>query len=132
VCATSSSPVQEGTGSIWLHIRRCHVESRRACGDSARVYFALHVQGFKIVTDFIDTKNNTKLLWIVGLITFFMSAVLDNLTSTIVMISLLRKLIKVCARKEEKPAATLGSPPSLSPLSCHTSRVARHFLNLPS
>ena len=52
-------------------------------------------QGFKIVTDFIDTKNNTKLLWIIGIITFFMSAVLDNLTSTIVMISLLRKLIKV-------------------------------------
>lgn len=51
-------------------------------------------QGFKIVTDVINTKNTKQLLWIVGGITFFMSAVLDNLTSTIVMISLLRKLIQ--------------------------------------
>jgi len=51
-------------------------------------------QGFKIVTDAIKTKNTTSLLWIIGWITFFMSSVLDNLTSTIVMISLLRKLIK--------------------------------------
>jgi len=51
-------------------------------------------QGFKVVTDAINTKSTRSLLWIVGLITFFMSAVLDNLTSTIVMVSLLRKLIK--------------------------------------
>eukprot|EP00242_Pyramimonas_sp_CCMP2087_P000055 CAMPEP_0198196774 /NCGR_PEP_ID=MMETSP1445-20131203/186_1 /TAXON_ID=36898 /ORGANISM="Pyramimonas sp., Strain CCMP2087" /LENGTH=572 /DNA_ID=CAMNT_0043865741 /DNA_START=165 /DNA_END=1883 /DNA_ORIENTATION=+ len=50
-------------------------------------------RGFKIVTDAIKTKDTTKLLWIVGWITFFMSSILDNLTSTIVMISLLRKLI---------------------------------------
>lgn len=47
-----------------------------------------------MVTDAINTKSTRSLLWIVGLITFFMSAVLDNLTSTIVMVSLLRKLIK--------------------------------------
>lgn len=50
-------------------------------------------KGFKIVTDFINTHSKRKLLWILGLITFFMSAVLDNLTSTIVMVSLLRKLV---------------------------------------
>lgn len=50
--------------------------------------------GFSIITDRITTTNKVKLLWIVCLITFFLSAVLDNLTTTIVMISLLRKLVK--------------------------------------
>ena len=50
-------------------------------------------QGFSIITDKITTKNRVKLLWIVSVLTFFFSAALDNLTTTIVMVSLLRKLI---------------------------------------
>mgnify|MGYP000290601675 CR=1 FL=1 len=50
-------------------------------------------KGFKIITDFIQTANNKKLLWFISFITFFLSAVLDNLTTAIVMVSLLRKLI---------------------------------------
>ncbi|KAA8496199.1 Sodium/proton antiporter 1 [Porphyridium purpureum] len=50
--------------------------------------------GFKLVTDLIRTNSRQALLWVIGLITFFMSSMLDNLTSTIVMVSLLRKLIK--------------------------------------
>lgn len=50
-------------------------------------------QGFKIITDKIKTTNRVKLLWILSLLTFFMSATLDNLTTTIVLIALLRKLI---------------------------------------
>lgn len=53
------------------------------------------MQGFKIITDTIKTRSKTSLLWIIGVLTFFMSAILDNLTSTIVMVSLIRKLIKV-------------------------------------
>ena len=49
--------------------------------------------GLNSVTDLIRTTDKRKLLWIVSLIAFFLSAVLDNLTTTIVMISLLRKLI---------------------------------------
>ena len=49
--------------------------------------------GFKIITDKIQTTKKVKLLWILSFITFFMSAALDNLTTTIVMIALLRKLI---------------------------------------
>lgn len=49
--------------------------------------------GFQIITDRIKTKSAIKLLWITSFITFFLSAVLDNLTTTIVMVSLLRKLI---------------------------------------
>ena len=50
-------------------------------------------QGFYFVSRLIKTDKVVKLLWIVGLITFFMSAVLDNLTTAIVMVTLLRKLI---------------------------------------
>ena len=50
-------------------------------------------QGFKIITDRIKTTNKVKLLWILSFLTFFMSATLDNLTTTIVMVALLRKLV---------------------------------------
>jgi len=50
-------------------------------------------EGFRLITDMIHTTKKVKLLWIVSLITFFLSAVLDNLTTSIVMIALLRKLI---------------------------------------
>ena len=51
-------------------------------------------QGFKLITDRITTTNKVKLLWILSILTFFMSALLDNLTTTIVMVALLRKLIE--------------------------------------
>jgi Na+/H+ antiporter NhaD/arsenite permease-like protein len=50
--------------------------------------------GFDVITSKIKTKDKRKLLWVVSIVTFFLSAVLDNLTTTIVMVSLLRKLIK--------------------------------------
>lgn len=50
--------------------------------------------GFEILTRKITQTNKRKLLWIVSLLTFFLSPVLDNLTTTIVMVSLIRKLIK--------------------------------------
>lgn len=50
-------------------------------------------QGFRLVTDRIQTKNPVKLLWLVCWVTFFLSAILDNLTTSIVMVSLIRKLI---------------------------------------
>lgn len=50
--------------------------------------------GFDIITNRIIETDKRKLLWIIGFITFFLSALLDNLTTTIVVISLLRKLIR--------------------------------------
>jgi NhaD family Na+/H+ antiporter len=50
--------------------------------------------GFEVITSRITTTNKTKLVWLIGFLAFFLSAVLDNLTTTIVLISLLRKLIK--------------------------------------
>ncbi|RYF85351.1 MAG: sodium:proton antiporter [Chitinophagaceae bacterium] len=49
--------------------------------------------GFNIITDRIGQTNKRKLLWIIAFITFFLSPLLDNLTTTIVMISFIRKLI---------------------------------------
>lgn len=49
--------------------------------------------GFRFITDRIKTKDVRKLLWIICGVTFFLSAILDNLTTAIVMVSLIRKLI---------------------------------------
>lgn len=49
--------------------------------------------GFNIITDRITTKSKVKLLWLLSFITFFFSALLDNLTTAIVMVALLRKLL---------------------------------------
>jgi Na+/H+ antiporter NhaD/arsenite permease-like protein len=56
-------------------------------------------EGFSVITDKIKTQNSVKLLWIISILTFFFSAVLDNLTTSIVMVSLLRKII---ADKEKR------------------------------
>lgn len=49
--------------------------------------------GFRLVTDRIKAKNKVSLLWILSFVTFFLSSILDNLTTAIVMVSLLRKLV---------------------------------------
>lgn len=50
-------------------------------------------QGFRLITDRINTTNPKILLWLICFVTFFLSAILDNLTTSIVMVSLIRKLI---------------------------------------
>ncbi len=60
--------------------------------------------GFSVITERITTRKKRKLLWLLCFVTFFMSAVLDNLTTSIVMIMLLRKLIS-----EQKERWIFGS-----------------------
>lgn len=55
--------------------------------------------GFDVITDRITTRKLTTLLWLISFITFFLSAVLDNLTTTIVMLSVNRRLLM---RKEDR------------------------------
>lgn len=50
--------------------------------------------GFDVIVAKIKTTNTIKLLWIVSILAFFLSAVLDNLTTSIVMATLLAKIIK--------------------------------------
>ncbi|MDR2868074.1 MAG: sodium:proton antiporter NhaD [Bacteroidales bacterium] len=86
--------------SDWL----VHGQLIHALGDVSEILFFLlgamtivelvdSQGGFKIITDRIVTTKKVKLLWVIGLLAFFMSAVLDNLTTSIVMVALLRKLI---------------------------------------
>jgi len=49
--------------------------------------------GFEFITRRVKTSNKQKILWIICILTFFLSALLDNLTTAIVMVSLVRKLV---------------------------------------
>jgi len=55
--------------------------------------------GFEVITSRIKTTKLTTLMWLVGFVTFFLSAILDNLTTTIVMVSLMKKLL---AKREDR------------------------------
>ncbi|MBI4847152.1 MAG: sodium:proton antiporter NhaD [Nitrospirae bacterium] len=50
--------------------------------------------GFEVITSRIKATKMTSLLWIIGFITFFLSAILDNMTTTIVMAALMKRLLK--------------------------------------
>ena len=50
-------------------------------------------EGFDVITNRIKTNNLQNLMWMVGVVTFFLSAILDNLTTTIVMVSLMKKIL---------------------------------------
>ncbi|MBQ7984422.1 MAG: sodium:proton antiporter, partial [Bacteroidales bacterium] len=87
-----------------FHAGENHGVLIEALGDTAEILFFLlgamtivetidQHGGFSIITDRITTKSKRKLLWVIAILTFFMSAVLDNLTTSIVMCALLRKLI---------------------------------------
>lgn len=89
---------------VALHSFVVDHELTRHLGDIAEILFFLLAamtivevidqhQGFKVITDKITTTHKVKLLWIIGFLAFFLSAVLDNLTTTIVLVALLRKLI---------------------------------------
>lgn len=51
-------------------------------------------QGFEVITQQIRTRDKRRLLWVIGILTFFLSSILDNLTTTIVIVVLLKKLIQ--------------------------------------
>jgi len=50
--------------------------------------------GFDVITSRIKAKKLTSLLWIIGFITFYLSSILDNMTTTIVMVALMKRLLK--------------------------------------
>lgn len=49
--------------------------------------------GFKLITDRVNTRNKRKLLWIIAFLSFFLSAMLDNLAAALVLIAILRKMV---------------------------------------
>jgi Na+/H+ antiporter NhaD/arsenite permease-like protein len=50
-------------------------------------------RGFEILKNYVTTRSKGKLLWIIGALAFILSAIIDNLTATIVLVTLLRKII---------------------------------------
>jgi len=56
-------------------------------------------RGFEVLKGAVKTKSKRKLLWIIGILAFILSAIIDNLTATIVLVTLLRKLIH---KKEDR------------------------------
>ena len=53
-----------------------------------------YFDGFSTIKDFVKTKKKTKILWIFSILAFVLSAIIDNLTATIVLISILQKIVK--------------------------------------
>ena len=53
-----------------------------------------YFDGFSTIKSFIKTKKKTKILWIFAILAFILSAIIDNLTATIVLISILQKIVK--------------------------------------
>jgi Na+/H+ antiporter NhaD/arsenite permease-like protein len=53
-----------------------------------------YFDGFSTIKNFIKTKKKTKILWIFAILAFVLSAIIDNLTATIVLISILQKIVK--------------------------------------
>lgn len=53
-----------------------------------------YFDGFSTIKAFIKTKKKSKILWIFSILAFILSAIIDNLTATIVLISILQKIVK--------------------------------------
>src|SRR5210317_1925981 len=52
-----------------------------------------YFDGFSTIKDFVKTKSKRKILWIFSILAFILSAIIDNLTATIVLISILQKIV---------------------------------------
>ena len=52
-----------------------------------------HFDGFSTFKSYIKTKNKKKLLWIFSFLAFILSAIIDNLTATIVLLTILQKIV---------------------------------------
>lgn len=81
------------TGDIWNALASaCEILVFLICAMTIVSLIDLN-GGFDFITKWITTRNKVKLVWIIAAITFFMSALLDNMTTTIIMIMLMRKLL---------------------------------------
>lgn len=53
-----------------------------------------YFDGFSTIKSYVNTKKKSKILWIFAILAFVLSAIIDNLTATIVLISILQKIVK--------------------------------------
>jgi Na+/H+ antiporter NhaD/arsenite permease-like protein len=89
----SGEPIQQDLLRLGKHVSDIAQIIFFLMGSMALVELIDSHRGFKLITDLIQTTSKRKMLWLVSFITFFLSSILDNLTTTILMVSLLRKLI---------------------------------------
>jgi len=108
-----NSRLLEGFGELATHSENVHETTKSTImqqtllhhlGKTAEILFFLmgamtiveitdHFEGFASIKRFIKTKKKSVLLWIMAILAFFLSAIIDNLTATIVLITILRKLV---------------------------------------
>lgn len=103
-----SAPALIGAGLLWTiyALNSGHVGNQlneTVSGTAQIIFFLMGAMtivevidahdGFDVITEKIKTTKMITLLWLIGFVTFFLSAILDNLTTTIVMISVVRKLL---------------------------------------
>jgi Na+/H+ antiporter NhaD/arsenite permease-like protein len=91
--AVSSYDIHEVTHHLHEHISEIGQILFFLLGAMTVVELIDSHNGFSILTEKITTRNKKTLLWIISLLTFFLSSVLDNLATTIVMVSVIRKLV---------------------------------------
>ena len=108
---SKSASALMGAGCLWTvyalaigDIKQVDADLNRSLMGTAQIVFFLmgamtivevidaH-EGFLAITSRIKTQRLSSLMWMVGFVTFFLSSILDNLTTTIVMISLMKKLL---------------------------------------
>ncbi len=89
----SPKPIHEDLEALNHHLSNIAQIIFFLMGAMALVELIDSHRGFKLITDFIATTSRRKMLWIIAFVSFFLSSVLDNLTTTILMVSLLRKLV---------------------------------------
>ncbi|HEY2810637.1 MAG TPA: sodium:proton antiporter NhaD [Rhabdochlamydiaceae bacterium] len=90
---SSTAPVSQDVAALGHHVGEISQIIFFLMGAMTLVELIDAHQGFKIITDRIKPTSEKKMLWLISALTFFLSAVLDNLTTTILMASLLRKLV---------------------------------------
>lgn len=89
-------PIEQYTNEILLqHFGKTSEILIFLMGAMAIVEMIDYFDGFNSVQRLIKVKTNYGLLWVISILAFVLSAVIDNLTATIVLISILRKLVKV-------------------------------------
>lgn len=90
----SGTPLQESLFSLEHHLASMSQIVFFLIGAMTIVEVIDAHQGFQFISKIIHSQSKRRLLWMIGFITFFMSSVLDNLTTTIAMLSLMKKLLK--------------------------------------
>lgn len=88
-----SSHLEEGLAELRFHFEAITEILFFLLGAMTIVELIDSHDGFRVLNQMVNTDSKTKLLWVLSILTFFLSSVLDNLTTTIVMMAVLKRFI---------------------------------------